>query len=105
MAQPLTVIDASEPVEKILDIIRRDGGCIVSNLLDPELLKEVVDNIEPYFEGKTEYSSAATHNELGSDFFPKGTQRIYALLGKIPEQLTKIMRLPAWQGIMSGTLW
>jgi hypothetical protein len=80
--------------------------------------------VEPYFRGRTTYKSKATHNELGQDFFPEGSLRVYvgsapgyrsfatsltrprfqALLAKIPEQLVKIMRLDVWQGIMSRFL-
>jgi hypothetical protein len=40
-ATPLVTIDAAEPLEKILNIIARDGGVIVSNFLEPNLLAEV----------------------------------------------------------------
>jgi hypothetical protein len=60
--------------------------------------------VEPFMAGRKIYDSKATHNELGADFFPEGSQRVYALLSKIPTQLTKIMRLPVWQGIMERFL-
>ncbi|KAL4810345.1 hypothetical protein BDV18DRAFT_156712 [Aspergillus unguis] len=104
MAPSLVTIDATEPLEKIYEIIEKDGGVIVSNFLSPELLKECMDAIEPYFVGRKTYTSNATYDELGPDFFPEGSQRVYALLGKIPDQLTKIMRLPVWQGIMGQFL-
>ncbi|KAL4748065.1 hypothetical protein BDW72DRAFT_196127 [Aspergillus terricola var. indicus] len=59
-----------------------------------------MEAIEPFFKGRKPYDSKATHEELGPDFFPEGSQRVYALLSKIPNQLVKIMRLPVWQGIM-----
>jgi hypothetical protein len=40
MAPSLFTIDASEPLDKIIEVIERDGGVIVSNFLSPELLKE-----------------------------------------------------------------
>lgn len=40
MAPSLVTIDASEPLDKILDIIAEDGGVIVANFFSPELLKE-----------------------------------------------------------------
>lgn len=40
MAPSLVTIDSSEPLEKIIKTIERDGGVIVSNLLSPELLQE-----------------------------------------------------------------
>ncbi|OQD70714.1 hypothetical protein PENPOL_c001G06956 [Penicillium polonicum] len=104
MAPSLVTIDSSEPLEKIIKFIERDGGVIVSNFLSPELLKECMGAIEPFFQGRRTYDSKATHEELGPDFFPEGSQRVYALLAKIPEQLTKIVRLPVWQGIMAQFL-
>ena len=77
MATPLATIDASEPLDKIFDIIARDGGIIVSNLLSPELLNECMTAIEPHMSGRKLYNSKATHEELGNDFFPEGSQRVY----------------------------
>jgi energy-converting hydrogenase Eha subunit C len=42
MAPSLVTIDASEPLDKIIDVVLRDGGVIVANMLSPELLKEVM---------------------------------------------------------------
>ena len=100
----LVTIDESEPLEKIYDVIARDGGVIVKNLLSPELLAETMEAIEPHFKARGRYTSKATHNELGADFFPEGSIRVYALLAKMPDQVSKIMRLPIWQGIMGRFL-
>ena len=80
MVTPLTTIDASEPLDKILDIIARDGGIIVSNVLSPELLNECMTAIEPHMSGRKLYDSKATHEELGDAFFPEGSQRVYVRL-------------------------
>ncbi|PTU21333.1 hypothetical protein P175DRAFT_0476293 [Aspergillus ochraceoroseus IBT 24754] len=104
MAPPLVTVDASEPLDKINDIIARDGGVIVSNFLSPELLTELMTAIEPFFLDRKIYNSKATHGELGPDFFPYGSQRVYALLAKIPDQIVKIIRLPVWQGVMAHFL-
>jgi hypothetical protein len=40
MAPKIATIDASEPLDNILDAIARDGGVIVSNFLEPELLND-----------------------------------------------------------------
>jgi len=100
----LVTIDASEPLEKIYQIIARDGGVIVKNLLSPELLAETMAAIEPHFKARGKYTSKATHEELGEDFFPEGSIRVYALLAKMPEQVSKVLRLPVWQGIMGKFL-
>lgn len=101
----LVTIPSSAPIAEINAIIARDGGVIVSDLLSPSLLKEMQDALEPHFEGRELYASKATHGELGDDFFPEGSQRVYALLGKIPDELSKVLRLKVWQGIMEHSLW
>ncbi|KAF4965632.1 hypothetical protein FSARC_6595 [Fusarium sarcochroum] len=100
----LVTVDASEPIEKINEIIARDGGVIVANFLSSNLLQECLKAIEPYFVGRKLYTSDATHKELGKDFFSPGSQRVYGLLGKMPEQVTKILRSPVWNGIMQRFL-
>ena len=104
MAPSLVTIDASEPLEKIFEVIIRDGGVIVSNFLPQDLLRETMTAIEYHFKVRKTYTSKSTHNELGVDFFPEGSIRVYALLARIPAQLIKIMRLPVWQGIMARFL-
>ncbi|KAK6005753.1 hypothetical protein QM012_007395 [Aureobasidium pullulans] len=104
MPPALVRIDANDSLNDILKVIERDGGVIVTNFLSPELLRESMDAIEPSFLGRKLYDSKASHGELGADFFPEGSQRVYGLLAKIPEQLTKIVRLPVWQGIMAHFL-
>lgn len=76
----LTYLEASTPLEEIYKVIERDGGVIIRNFLSSEL------------------------QELGEDFFPSGSLRIYGLLGKIPQVITKIVRLPTWQGVMARFL-
>ncbi|CAD6583319.1 MAG: hypothetical protein CYPHOPRED_002336 [Cyphobasidiales sp. Tagirdzhanova-0007] len=97
MPDSLATIDASADLDSILDAIARDGGVIVSNFLSPELLAETMQAIEPHFKPRTMYTSKATHKELGEDFFPEGSLRVYALLARIPNQIIQIMRLPIWQ--------
>ena len=36
----IVTIDSSEPIEKINEIIARDGGVIVANFISPELREE-----------------------------------------------------------------
>lgn len=100
----LARVDASEPIEKIFEAIERDGGVIVTNFLSPELLKECMDTIEPHFKARQLYDSKSTHGELGEDFFPAGSIRVYGLLAKWTSPLTKIVRLPIWQGVMDKFL-
>nr|KIR83266.1 phytanoyl-CoA dioxygenase [Cryptococcus tetragattii IND107] len=89
-AASLTYLEASTPLEEIHKIIERDGGVIIRNFLSPGLLQEAMRSIEPHFAVRGNYESKSTHQELGEDFFPSGSLRIYGLLGKIPEVITKI---------------
>ena len=43
MAPSLVTIDASAPLEEIYEVIARDGGVIVSNLLSSELRTEIMN--------------------------------------------------------------
>ncbi|KAI5248765.1 hypothetical protein E4T42_05526 [Aureobasidium subglaciale] len=104
MVSSLARIDASEPVENILSAIERDGGVIVTNLLSKELLEEAMRAIEPSFSARGIYDSKGSHGELGADFFPEGSQRVYGLLSKMTDPLIKIVRLPVWQQVMAHFL-
>ncbi|EWZ43169.1 hypothetical protein FOCG_01946 [Fusarium oxysporum f. sp. radicis-lycopersici 26381] len=104
MAPRLTTIDASEPLDRILEAIARDGGVIVSNFLEPELLNDSMRAIEPFFSGGKMYDPKSAQKDLGDDFFPEGSQRAYGLLAKMPEQIIKIIRLNIWQGVMARFL-
>ncbi|PGH00129.1 hypothetical protein AJ79_08312 [Helicocarpus griseus UAMH5409] len=53
--------------------------------------------------GRKLYDSKSTRDELGPDFFPEGSERVYGL-GKMPDQIVKIMRLPVWQAVMARFL-
>ncbi|EED24637.1 conserved hypothetical protein [Talaromyces stipitatus ATCC 10500] len=101
MAPPLVTIDAAEPIEKIIEIIEKDGGVIISNFLSPDLLKETMDAIEPHFKGrKITIQKLPTMNLVPSSF----PRDLSSLLSKIPVQLTKIVRLSVWKSIMAHFL-
>jgi hypothetical protein len=46
MPPSLVRIDATEALGKILDVIEREGGVIVTNFLSRELLQESMDTSE-----------------------------------------------------------
>ncbi|SPO06544.1 uncharacterized protein DNG_09234 [Cephalotrichum gorgonifer] len=101
----LVIIDASEPIEKINEIIARDGGVIVSNFLPLDVLNKAVQDVEHHFASRKIFQMNATSKaEMGANFFPKGTQRVYGLLGKMPDLIISTMRLKVWQGIMDHFL-
>ncbi|CAH0022756.1 unnamed protein product [Clonostachys rhizophaga] len=116
MTPKLTTIDASEPLDRILDAIARDGGVIVSNFLEPGLLEESMRAMESFMtpslprktSGMTSSQRAyvRTSSHAGCDpSAPKTNARcLQGLLAKMPEQITKIIRLSVWQGVMAHFL-
>lgn len=48
MSPSIVTIDSSESLEKILEVVVRDGGVIVANFLAPELLKETMATCEQF---------------------------------------------------------
>ncbi|WVQ77582.1 hypothetical protein IAR50_007270 [Cryptococcus sp. DSM 104548] len=106
MSKPasVTTLDASEPLERIFEVIARDGAVIIANFLPAELLNEYLTGIEPYFEERDIYTSSSADSELGADFFPNMSKRVYGLLGKVPKAISGTMKLPLWQAIMDKFL-
>lgn len=71
----LETISASTNPEKILELIERDGACILSCAMEPELLKRVSDELEPFI----------SRTKTGRDEFTgKYTQRTGALVARSP---------------------
>ena len=104
MVTPLVTLEADTPLDEIYEVMKRDGGVIIRDFLSPELLKTMLEAIEPHFADRRIYDSKASHGEIGEGFFPYGSIRIYALLSRIPGVLTEILRNTIWQGIMAHFL-
>ncbi|RSL75208.1 hypothetical protein CEP51_011079 [Fusarium floridanum] len=101
----LVTIDASQPLDKINEIIARDGGVIVSNFLPRDVLDKAMQDVEQHFASRKRFQmNATTKVEMGANFFPEGTQRVYGLLGKMPDLVVQTMRQEVWQGIMDRFL-
>ncbi|KAJ4245021.1 hypothetical protein NW762_014228 [Fusarium torreyae] len=101
----LVIIGASEPLEKINEIIARDGGVIVSDFLPSDVLDKAMNDVDHLFNSRKMFQmNPTTKAEMGTNFFPEGTQRVYGLLGKMPDFIIQSMRHPVWQGIMDHFL-
>lgn len=67
--------DASDPSttpQKLVDILKRDGGVIVEHLISRELAGQIRQDLKPHFDND-QYDK--------SGFFPKKTKRASGLLG------------------------
>jgi len=68
----LNAADLSTTPEKVIEIIQRDGGVVIENLISPELAGQIKKDLKPYFD-----------NDIAdkSGFFPSTTQRATGLMG------------------------
>ncbi|KAJ4172340.1 hypothetical protein NW754_002534 [Fusarium falciforme] len=72
---PIVRFDATDPsttIDKLVEVIKRDGGVIVEKLITPELAAQISKDLKPAFDTdiKDKYG-----------FFPETTQRATGLLG------------------------
>ena len=63
--------DPATTTEKLVDIIKHDGGVIVDSLISGELASRIKQDLEPYFNGDQPDRSG---------FFPETTKRASGLL-------------------------
>lgn len=42
-------LDASAPIQDIVDVIKRDGGIIIKNFLAPETIDKIHEESQPYW--------------------------------------------------------
>ncbi|KAL4969933.1 phytanoyl-CoA dioxygenase family protein [Aspergillus stella-maris] len=49
-------LDASAPIEDIVDVIKRDGGIIIKNFLSPETIDKIHAEAKPYWNKLGKYS-------------------------------------------------
>jgi hypothetical protein len=47
----LTHLPTDSPVEKVIEVIERDGGVIVDKLYSLDLIKQMMEETQPYFGG------------------------------------------------------
>ncbi|KAK9860598.1 hypothetical protein MYU51_005675 [Penicillium brevicompactum] len=68
----LNAIHPSTTPEKAIQIIQRDGGVIIENLITTTLAKQIQTDLKPHFDGDIPDKSG---------FFPSTTQRATGLMG------------------------
>jgi Phytanoyl-CoA dioxygenase (PhyH) len=70
----LTRLNAQHPsttCDALVEVLKRDGGVIVENLVSPELVSQIKEDLKPHFD---------TDKKDESGFFPSTTQRATGLL-------------------------
>lgn len=71
----LETLSADTPLKTILEVFKRDGACIVKDVLPPETVAETLGQVMPYVE-RTKYG--------GDDFTGRKTRRTGALVARSP---------------------
>jgi hypothetical protein len=93
-------VDAHDPnttSEVVADIIRRDGGVIIENLISKELALKIKDELKPYFD---------SDRIDPTGFFPETTKRASGLIGISPgcvDYLTTPLLIDTINELLSST--
>jgi hypothetical protein len=96
----LARLDAHDPSttsDVVVEIIRRDGGVIIENLISKELALQIKDELKPYFD---------SDRIDPTGFFPETTKRASGLIGISPgcvEYLTTPLLIDTINELLSST--
>ncbi|KAL8276088.1 hypothetical protein RQP46_011503 [Phenoliferia psychrophenolica] len=90
----LVTLPLGTPHEDIFNVIRRDGGVIISNFMSPEQLEVLNSGAQPIFDRLKVTPDLASLPELGLDFYA----------GKMPQETSLIIQHDLWDAIMHETL-
>ena len=88
-------VDATDPSstpEKVVEIIRRDGGVIVEKLISQQLAAQIKKDLKPYFDRDTPDKY---------NFFPATTQRATGLLA-ISEACVELACNPLYTAVANA---
>lgn len=92
----LTVLRAEEAtIESVVEVIRRDGGVIVSDFISSSLLSKLQEELAPYFE--------STHPGMDSYFAGTQTTRISRLIAR-SDAAVEIALNPVFLGAAKAVL-
>ena len=96
MSEPtLNKLPATAPIDEILDVLSRDGGLIITNLVSPDILSKVATELKPHEQQDQVWKG---------NFFPEATKRILGAVGKSPTLAKEIFMHPVFQEVCSRTL-
>ncbi|GAA5825646.1 hypothetical protein JCM11251_000321 [Rhodosporidiobolus azoricus] len=101
----LVTLPVDTAPEEILEVIRRDGGVIISDFLTPEEVEEFDTISAPMFAAtKTTSEREQRLVEMGVDFHASHTTHLRGMLGKMPQQVSKVVTHQLWNAIMHELL-
>ncbi|CZT50645.1 uncharacterized protein RSE6_11669 [Rhynchosporium secalis] len=76
----ITKLPSTAPIDEIISILDRDGGIIITDLLDPSQISQIETDIRPY-------SDPLKNPHSGIAIIPSETHLIGGLVGKSPTML------------------
>ncbi|EXJ83493.1 hypothetical protein A1O1_07116 [Capronia coronata CBS 617.96] len=88
-------LPAGTPVEKVLEVLDRDGGVVITNLISQETLAKIAEELKPHEQPDQEWSGA---------FFPEATKRICSAMSKSQTYAKEIFLNPLYQEVCNRTL-
>ncbi|ORY29769.1 hypothetical protein BCR39DRAFT_588145 [Naematelia encephala] len=100
----LVTLPADADFAEIREVIDRDGGIIISNFASEELMDQMNDAIDPYFDAVVASGVMDEYVRDGVNFFPKNNVHVYGTFGKAPEVASKLLETPVHKQIMDHYL-
>jgi ectoine hydroxylase-related dioxygenase (phytanoyl-CoA dioxygenase family) len=91
---PVEHVKPSEGSERVVELLRRDGCCVVDRLVEPEVMQRVLGELQPWFEA---------NRGLRDDFSGHHTLRTGGLIGR-SETVRDLVQHPLVLGAVQGLL-
>ncbi|KAM0750317.1 PhyH-domain-containing protein [Meredithblackwellia eburnea MCA 4105] len=100
----LETLPATTNLEAIFEVIRRDGGVIISDFISQEEVADFNNAANPLFPPSLEAQGKVEGAYFDENFVASNTDYIWGLLGKLPVHTCKIVQHPLWNAIMGEFL-
>ena len=84
-------LDGGTPACDVIDALRRDGAVIVRDLLSPEVVRAINDEVQPFVDRA---DPDMRHLNPGVQYFHAQTRHVSGLAGKSPTFATEVMIHP-----------
>jgi len=106
----VTTVSRDTSAEDIVAIIQRDGGVIVKDMFSDDVVDELGQACEPYFEAQSPARAKIAKQmsefteQAPEGFFANNTIHTYALISKAPKAVSKVLAHPTYVTVMDTIL-
>ena len=73
-----------DPLTRILEVLKRDGGLVVDDFMEPEVAKRLAANFAPDLDRIGWGNAEEPRGEVLDAFFGHRTKRLHGLIGRSP---------------------